>query len=125
MNVLSIDDSSTVRKIIKAVCDVLEYNFFESENGSDALDFLKTGAENIDLILLDWNMPGLSGFEVLEALKTDEALRHIPVMMVTTESEKNSIVAAIKAGAINYMKKPFSVEDLMTKMLECVGENNE
>ncbi len=125
MNVLSIDDSSTVRKIIKAVCDVLEYNFFESENGSEALDFLKTSTETIDLILLDWNMPGLSGYEVLQSLKADEALKNIPVMMVTTESEKRSIVAAIKAGAINYMTKPFSVEELMTKMLECVGENNE
>ncbi len=125
MNVFSIDDSSTVRKIIKAVCDVLDYRFFESENGSDALEFLKTSEERMDLILLDWNMPGLNGYEVLQALKADAQLKEIPVMMVTTESEKHSIVAAIKAGAINYMTKPFSVEELMTKILECVGDGND
>ena len=121
MRILSVDDSAVVRKIIKSVIGVLGYDFIEAEDGEDALLLLETEYNDIGLILLDWNMPGLSGYEVLRALKKDERYKNIPVMMVTTESEKSNIVSAVRAGAANYLTKPFSNEDLLTKIMECTG----
>ena len=121
MRILSVDDSAVVRKIIKSVIGVLGYDFIEAEDGEDALLMLETEYNDIGLILLDWNMPGLSGYEVLRALKEDERYKDIPVMMVTTESEKSNILSAIRAGAANYLTKPFSNEDLLTKIMECTG----
>ncbi|MGL4791910.1 MAG: response regulator [Anaerotignaceae bacterium] len=122
MTILSVDDSRIVRKIIKSAVDVLGYEFFEAEDGASALSLLEKMNGTVDLILLDWNMPELSGLEVLKILKEDEELSSIPVMMVTTESEKSNIVSAIRAGAINYLTKPFSSEELIGKILECVEE---
>ena len=121
MKILSVDDSAVVRKIIRSVIDVLGYDFIEAEDGEDALLLLETEHNDTDLILLDWNMPGLSGYEVLQILKGDERFKDIPVMMVTTESEKSNIVSAVRAGAINYLTKPFSNEDLLMKIMECTG----
>ncbi len=121
MNLLSVDDSATVRKVIKAACEALEFNFYEAKNGKEALDFLH-GGTTVHLILLDWNMPLMSGYDLLTTIKEDSKLKSIPVMMVTTESEKTHVISAIRAGAANYMTKPFTVEELMTKIMECIGE---
>ncbi len=122
MKILSIDDSYIMRKIIASAVDVLGYSFVGAEDGESALAILEEQHQDIDLILLDWNMPGLSGYELLKTLKQKEQYKDIPVMMVTTESEKSSIISAIRAGAINYLTKPFSNEDLLTKIMECTGE---
>ncbi len=121
MKILSIDDSGIIRKIIKSAVFVLGYEFVEAEDGQEALELLEKEYLNIVLILLDWNMPGLDGYELLKMLKNDNRYKDIPVMMVTTESEKSNIILAIKAGAINYLTKPFSNEDLLTKIMECIG----
>ncbi len=121
MKILSIDDSGIIRKIIKASVGVLGYDFIEAEDGEEALKLLENEYDDISLILLDWNMPGLDGYELLQMLKSDDRYKEIPVMMVTTESEKSNIIRAIKAGAINYLTKPFSNEDLITKIMECLG----
>jgi len=70
---------------------------------------------------LDWNMPGMNGYECLVALKKHPEFQTIPVMMVTTESEKDNIVKAIQAGAAHYMTKPFTIEELIKKIMECLG----
>lgn len=119
MKILSVDDSSVVRKIIKSAAQVLGYDFAEAENGVDALSFLEDNYRDIGLILLDWNMPQITGYDVLVALKNDARFAPIPVMMVTTESEKKNIIAAIKAGAANYLTKPFNMQELTTKIMEC------
>ncbi|MDR0248769.1 MAG: response regulator [Oscillospiraceae bacterium] len=121
MKLLIVDDSSAIRKIIKAAADVLHMESIEACDGVEALEKVTESYESIDLVLLDWNMPEMSGYDVLVALKADEKYRHIPVMMVTTEGQKTSIVAAVKAGAGNYLTKPFSVEELESKILECIG----
>ena len=121
MKILSVDDSTVVRKIIRSAIGVLGHDFAEAEDGEEALSLLETEYSDIGLILLDWNMPGLNGYEVLLILKEDERYKDIPVMMVTTESEKSNIVSAVRAGAINYLTKPFSNEDLLTKIMECTG----
>ena len=125
MKLLIVDDSSVTRKVIKAAADVLDMSTEEAEDGIEALEKISLHYEELDLILLDWNMPGLSGFDVLVEVKTNDKYKHIPVMMVTTEGQKSSIVAAVRAGADNYLVKPFTIEELEAKIIECLGEGDE
>ena len=91
MKILTVDDSLTIRKIIGSVISMLGYEACEADSGAASLEILLHGSDDIALVLLDWNMPGMSGFEVLEIIKSNEKLRHIPVMMVTTEGENGNI----------------------------------
>ena len=125
MKLLVVDDSSVMRKIIKATADVLQMEVIEAQDGIDALEMLSKCHNEIDLILLDWNMPEMSGYEVLVEIKSNDKYKDIPVMMVTTEGQKSNIVAAVKAGAANYLTKPFAVEELETKIIECLGERED
>ena len=122
MKILSVDDSAIIRKIIRSGVEVLDYQLVEAADGMEALNILEQSSEEIVLILLDWNMPGMDGLVFLEKVKNTDSLKHIPIMMVTTESEKENIIRAIQAGAINYLVKPFTIEELMKKVLECMGE---
>jgi len=122
MKLLVVDDSSVIRKVIKAAADVLQMETEEAQDGIDALEKLSKIYREIDLILLDWNMPEMNGYDVLVEIKTNEKYKDIPVMMVTTEGQKSSIVAAVRAGADNYLTKPFTVEELESKIIECIGE---
>jgi two-component system chemotaxis response regulator CheY len=122
MMILCADDSRIMRRLIRQSVDVLGYEFLEAADGNEAVELAQANADNLALVLLDVNMPGRNGFEVLELLKGLPELKHVPVMMVTTEGEKASIVRAIKAGAKHYVTKPFSQDDLTVKMLECLGE---
>ncbi|MFQ5480663.1 MAG: response regulator [Thermodesulfobacteriota bacterium] len=121
MKIMTIDDSRIIRTIIKGIIATLGYEAVEAECGTAALELLGKGDTDISLILLDWNMPGMNGLEVLQAIKADEALKAIPVMMVTTEAEKSNIVKAIQYGAANYLTKPFVQEELAEKIMECLG----
>ena len=122
MKILVVDDSSVIRKIIKATIDTLQMETIEAQNGIEALEALSIKHNEIDLVLLDWNMPEMSGYEVLVEIKNNPLYRDIPTMMVTTEGQKSNIVAAVKAGAANYLTKPFTSEDLEIKIIECIGE---
>jgi two-component system chemotaxis response regulator CheY len=119
--ILSVDDSAIMRKIIRGSSDVLGFDFLEAENGEQALMVLSDQYLDVSLILLDWNMPVMDGYQTLKALKSDERFSGIPVMMVTTEGERANIIEAVKAGAKHYLVKPFTPEDLTTRILECVG----
>ena len=125
MKLLIVDDSSAIRKIIKAAADVLQMDTEEAQDGVEALEKLSECFNEIDLILLDWNMPEMSGYEVLTEIKSNDKYKRIPVMMVTSESQRTSIVTAIRAGADNYLTKPFSVDELQVKILECIGAEGE
>ena len=125
MKILVVDDSSVIRKIIKASIDVLQMETIEAQDGIDALNILSEKYNEINLVLLDWNMPEMSGYEVLVEIKNNTQYKDIPVMMVTTEGQKSNIVAAVRAGAANYLTKPFTGEELETKILECIGENGD
>ena len=122
MRMMTVDDSSVVRKIIRAASEVLEYELEEAESGLEALEILRKLDGQIDLILLDWNMPGMNGYELLQKIKSTPKYKNIPVMMVTTEGQKENIVMAVKAGASHYMTKPFAMEDLIKRILECMGK---
>jgi len=122
MKLLVVDDSSVIRKIIKATADVLQMETVEAQDGIEALEILSKIHNEIDLVLLDWNMPELSGYDVLVEIKNNSRYKNIPVMMVTTEGQKSNIVAAVRAGAANYLTKPFAGDELEAKILECIGE---
>ena len=121
MKLLIVDDSAIIRKIIKSTADMLQMETEEASDGIEALEILSVVYKEIDLVLLDWNMPELSGYDVLVEIKNSDKYKHIPVMMVTTEGQKSSIVAAVRAGANNYLTKPFTIEELEAKIIECVG----
>lgn len=119
--ILSVDDSATMRRIIGRAVAVLGFDFIEAENGVQAMELLPQHASDLDLIILDVNMPEMDGFETLSRIKADARFRDIPVMMVTTEADRSRVVQAIQAGAVNYVTKPFNQEDLGTKIAQCLG----
>lgn len=119
--ILSVDDSAIVRIMIKKGVEAMGYEFLEAADGEEALAVLAREFKEIKLILLDWNMPGMNGMEFLSIVKANSRYKGIPVMMVTTESEKASIVKAIQSGVANYMLKPFGEDDLRTKIMACIG----
>lgn len=121
MKILSIDDSSIVRKIIRGAVETLGYELLEACDGIEGFLVLEKEYKDIGLILLDWNMPGMNGYEFLRKAKIHNVYKKIPVMMVTTETEEGNIVRSIQAGAENYMIKPFTIEEMMKKILECLG----
>lgn len=121
--VLSIDDSSTTRKIIKKSIATLGYDFLEASDGASGLEVLSQNANDVCIILLDWNMPGMNGIEFLEAFRSKGAFIGIPIIMVTTEAEKTNVVKALKLGVKNYILKPFTDEEIILKVKQCLGRN--
>lgn len=116
MKILLVDDSTTMRRIQKNTLAKLGFeNVVEAEDGADALKKLAADGP-FELILMDWNMPNMTGIEALKKIKADPATKATPVIMVTSESEKTRIVEAIQAGAANYVVKPFQPETLMEKI---------
>jgi two-component system chemotaxis response regulator CheY len=118
---MTVDDSRATRLFIKNAIDVLGFEFLEAKDGKEALKILHEENGQVDLILLDWNMPEMNGMEMLDALKSNDLLKEIPVTMVTTEIERHKVVEAIGKGAKNYVMKPFSQEDLIGKIMESLG----
>ena len=114
MKALIVDDSQIMRRIIVSVLKKAGVNdISEVSNGQEALDALKQD-KDIGLVLLDWNMPVMTGIETLKHIRTTN--KQLPVVMVTTESEKERVVEAIKAGANDYMLKPFNPDDVLEKL---------
>lgn len=121
MKILVVDDSSTMRRILKNSLHKLGYeNVLEAGDGIEAQKILNDN-KDLKLAFIDWSMPNMNGFELLQGIKKDAELRHIPVLMVATETEKCNIVKAIKAGAINYVIKPFTSEIIAEKVKTVLG----
>ena len=120
MRILSVDDSAATRHFISKAVDVLGFEFLEAADGRQALDLLEKENGKVDLILLDRHMPVMDGMEMLEELKSREEFKNIPVTMVTVELERDEIHKAIAKGARNYLVKPFSQENLIGKIMECL-----
>lgn len=115
MKILVVDDFSTMRRIVRNLLKQNGYeNIDEAEDGEQALAKLKNG--NFQFIVSDWNMPNMSGIELLKGVRSDPALKALPFLMVTAESDKEKVVEAIKAGVNNYIIKPFTAEVLKEKM---------
>ena len=115
MKILVVDDMSNMRRIVKNIMKQLGFaNVEEAENGQDALDKLNAGS--FGFVISDWNMPVMTGIELLRAIRADDKLNAIPVLMVTAEAQKENLVEAIQAGVSNYIVKPFTAEVLQEKM---------
>ncbi len=112
---LVVDDFSTMRRIVRGLLKEMGYqNAEEAEDGSVALNMLKAG--KFDFVVSDINMPVMNGFELLSAVKADDSLKHLPVLMVTAEARKEDIVRAAKDGAAGYIVKPFTKATLEEKV---------
>jgi two-component system chemotaxis response regulator CheY len=115
MKILTVDDFSTMRHIIRNMLRQLGYtNVVEAEDGVEALSLLQR--EKVDFVISDWNMPHMSGLDLLKAIRADENLRLIPVLLVTAEALKEYVVEAVKAGVNSYVVKPFTAETLKEKI---------
>lgn len=115
MKILVVDDFSTMRRIIRNLLRDLGFeNVTEADDGNTALPKLKGGG--FDLLITDWNMPGMTGMELLEAVRADDELKDLPVLMVTAEAKREQIVAAAQAGVNGYVVKPFTAVTLREKI---------
>jgi len=120
---LVVDDFSTMRRIVRNLLKELGYtNVEEAEDGAVALQRLKGGG--IQFVITDWNMPNMTGIELLKAVRADDSLKHLPVLMITAEAKKENIVEAAQSGASGYIVKPFTaatLEEKMNKVFEKFG----
>jgi len=115
MKILVVDDFSTMRRIIKNLLKDLGFSIIqEADDGSTALPMLQQG--DFDFVVTDWNMPGMQGIDLLRAIRADDSLKHLPVLMVTAEAKKEQIVAAAQAGVNGYVVKPFTAATLKEKL---------
>lgn len=123
MKFLVVDDFSTMRRIVRNLLKELGFtNVDEAEDGVAALSKLKGG--NFEFVVSDWNMPNMTGLELLKAIRADASLKHLPVLMVTAEAKKENIIEAAQAGASGYVVKPFTaatLEEKLNKVFEKMG----
>lgn len=115
MKILIVDDFSTMRRIIKNLLRDLGFsNTSEADDGNTALPMLKKGG--FDFLITDWNMPGMTGIELLRAVRADAELAALPVLMVTAEAKREQIITAAQAGVNGYIVKPFTANTLKEKI---------
>ena len=115
MKVLVVEDFATMRRIVKYVLKQIGFtNIIEADDGSAALAVLKK--DKVDLIVSDWNMPKVSGLELLKSVRSDESMKDMPFLMVTADGQKDSIVQAVQAGVSNYVVKPFTADTVKEKL---------
>lgn len=115
MKILVVDDFSTMRRIIKNLLrDLGLQNVSEADDGTTALPMLQNG--DFDFVVTDWNMPGMQGIDLLRAIRADDSLSHIPVLMVTAEAKRDQIIEAAQAGVNGYIVKPFTAATLKEKL---------
>jgi two-component system chemotaxis response regulator CheY len=112
---LVVDDFSTMRRIVRNLLKELGFaNVQEAEDGVEALSKLR--ADTYDFVVTDWNMPNMTGIELLRAIRADASLKHLPVLMVTAEAKKENIIEAAQSGASGYIVKPFTAATLDEKL---------
>jgi two-component system chemotaxis response regulator CheY len=115
MKVLVVDDMVTMRRIVKNILKQLGFgNVDEAENGQEALQKLR--AETFGFVVSDWNMPVMTGIDMLRAIRADDKLKTIPVLMVTAEAQQSNLIEAVQAGVSNYIVKPFTAETMQEKI---------
>lgn len=120
IRILIVDDFSTMRRIVKNLLNDLGFtNTAEADDGTTAL--IELHKSRFDLVITDWNMPGMPGIDLLKAIRADPALAKIPVLMVTAEAKREQIIEAAQAGVNGYIIKPFTaatLEDKLNKIFE-------
>ncbi|MBN1843513.1 MAG: response regulator [Deltaproteobacteria bacterium] len=117
MNVLVVDDFATMRRIIKNVLKQIGFaNILEADDGTTALAVLKKN--EVDLIISDWNMPKMTGLDLLKNVRAEESTKNIPFLMVTAEAQKDNVLEAVQAGVSNYVVKPFTADAIKEKLTQ-------
>ena len=112
---LVVDDFSTMRRIVRNLLKDLGFgNVDEAEDGAVALQKLR--ASGFDFVITDWNMPNMTGLELLRAVRGDPGMKHLPVLIITAEAKKDNIIEAAQAGASGYIVKPFTAATLDEKL---------
>jgi len=120
MKFLVVDDFSTMRRIVKNLLHDLGYpNVTEADDGKTALPMLQAGT--FDFLISDWNMPGMSGLDLVKAVRSDAKLAKLPVLMLTAEAKREQIIEAAQAGVNGYVIKPFTAETLKEKLDKILG----
>ena len=115
MKILIVDDFSTMRRIIRNILKQLEFiNVEEAEDGNVAFEKLKEA--DYDLLITDWNMPNMSGLDLLKEIRANEKLEDLKILLVSAEAEKENIIQAVQAGANEYVVKPFTADILEKKI---------
>lgn len=115
MTILIVDNFSTMRRIIKNLLTELGFSKFEEANdGATAMPILEKGG--IDFVVTDWNMPKMTGLDLIKAIRADEAIKGVPILLVTAEAKKAQIVEAAQAGVNGYIVKPFTAVTLQEKV---------
>ena len=121
MNILIVDDYKTMLRIIKNLLKQLGFdNVEEATDGGMALSKLKEKKYN--LVISDWNMEPMTGYELLQSIRADDALKELPFIMITAESKPENVIAAKQAGVNNYIVKPFNAETLKSKLVAVIGQ---
>jgi two-component system chemotaxis response regulator CheY len=120
MKFLVVDDYSTMRRIVKNLLHDLGYaNVTEADDGKTALPLLQNGS--FDFLITDWNMPGMPGLDLLKAVRANDKLKKLPVLMLTAEAKREQIVEAAQAGVSGYVIKPFTAVTLKEKIDKILG----
>ena len=124
MKLFVVDDSSTMRRIIKNTLQRLGYeDILEAEHGVEAWEIMDT-KEGIGVLITDWNMPEMNGLDLVKKVRADDRYKEIPIIMVTTEGGKSEVITALKAGVNNYIVKPFTPQVLKEKLEVVLGVND-
>lgn len=121
-NVLIVDDSLPMRSVIKKTIEISGFNigqFFEASNGEEALEVLAD--QWLDLVVTDYNMPKMNGLQLIDAMKREELLKTIPVIVVTTEGSRQKVEEFLMKGAADYIQKPFTPEEIRQKLDRLLG----
>jgi two-component system chemotaxis response regulator CheY len=115
MKVLVVDDFATMRKIVRNILKQIGFtNIVEADDGVNALQMIKE--DKIDFVVTDWNMPNMTGLDLLKNIRASEKAKNTPVLMVTAEGLADNVVDAVKAGVDNYVVKPFTAETVQAKI---------
>ncbi len=115
IKVLVVDDFATMRRILKNILKQLGFkNLVEADDGTTAWDVLEE--QEIDLVLADWNMPKMTGLELLKKVRASDKYAKVPFLMVTAEAQKQNVIEAVQAGVSNYVVKPFTAEAISEKL---------
>lgn len=121
MNILIVDDSRIMRNIVRNSLlkdRNLDFQSLEADNGQDAFDILEK--EEIDVLLLDWNMPRLNGLDLVKKLRSMDKYSNLPIIMITSEAAKYNVIEAVKAGVNDYLIKPIGDKDLIKKIHQAI-----
>ena len=122
LTVLVVDDFSTMRRIVRNILRDLDFrNILEADDGSAAVEVLRS--QKVDLIISDWNMPKMTGLDLLKHVRASEEIKDLPFLMVTAESQKENVVEAVKARVSNYIVKPFTAATLSEKLVKILPQS--